>query len=42
MNAFSFRLVYSECRAMYVPVAPRRRAARRGGGGAGRGLDGGS
>ncbi|CCN02262.1 adhesin [Bordetella bronchiseptica Bbr77] len=36
MNAFSFRLVYSECRAMYVPVAPRRRAARRGRGGAGR------
>ncbi|WIQ06988.1 hemagglutinin repeat-containing protein [Bordetella pertussis] len=38
MNAFSFRLVYSECRAMYVPVAPRRRAARRGRGGAGRRL----
>ncbi|AOB38482.1 filamentous hemagglutinin N-terminal domain-containing protein [Bordetella parapertussis] len=35
MNAFCFRLVYSQCRAMYVPVAPRRRAARRGRGGAG-------
>ncbi|BAO68876.1 adhesin [Bordetella bronchiseptica] len=38
MNAFCFRLVYSQCRAMYVPVAPRRRAARRGRGGAGRRL----
>ncbi|AOB27289.1 hemagglutinin repeat-containing protein [Bordetella bronchiseptica] len=38
MNAFCFRLVHSECRAMYVPVAPRRRPARRGRGGAGRRL----
>ncbi|WP_218017704.1 hypothetical protein, partial [Bordetella bronchiseptica] len=38
MNAFCFRLVYSQCRAMYVPVAPRRRAARRGRGGVGRRL----
>ncbi|KAK64605.1 putative filamentous hemagglutinin, partial [Bordetella bronchiseptica 980-2] len=38
MNAFCFRLVYSQCRAMYVPVALRRRAARRGCGGAGRRL----